>query len=117
MFIAIFFAGFFLLSSFSVDWINDTNHDFGEIPYGESVVYEFPFKNRGTEVLVIDNVRSSCGCTATEWSQEAIAPDSTGVIKVDYDAKDIGYFYKKIKVYFKGIRKPEKLTIEGDIVE
>lgn len=106
-----------IFSSLAVEWTNDTHHDFGDVIYGQSVVYEFPFKNVGTEPLVIDNVRASCGCTATEWPQEPIPPDSTSVITVDYDAKDKGYFYKKVKVFFQGIRKAEKLTIEGDVIE
>ncbi len=113
----LFVLSLFLLPGLAVDWPNDTHHDFGEVPYGKSIKYQFPFKNTGDEPLVIDNVRASCGCTLTDWPQDPIFPDSTGVITIDYDAKDKGYFYKKIKVYFQGIRKAEKLTIEGDIVE
>lgn len=107
----------FVLPELSMNWTNDTHHDFGDIPYGKAVKYQFQFKNTGDEPLVIDNVRSSCGCTLTDWPQDPVLPDSTGIILVDYDAKDKGYFYKKIKVYFQGLRKAEKLTIEGDIVE
>jgi hypothetical protein len=113
----LFLLSFLVLPELAVEWTNDTHYDFGDLPYGKAVQYEFPFKNVGDEALVIDNVRASCGCTLTDWPQDPIAPDSTGVILVDYDAKDKAYFYKKIKVYFQGIRKAEILTIEGDIVE
>ncbi len=117
MFISILLTGILLLQSLSVDWVDDTHYDFGEISYGIPVIYDFPFKNTGTEALIIDNVRASCGCTAIEWTQEPVLPDSMGYITVDYDAKDRGYFQKKIKVYFKGIRGAEKLTIEGEVID
>ncbi len=117
MYLKILTFTWLLFQSYAVDWQQGTHHDFQEIPFGKSIKYEFSFKNIGTEPLVIDNVRASCGCTATSWAQDPIPPDSTSVIKVDYDAKDKGYFYKKIKVYFKGIRKAEKLTVEGEVVE
>ena len=36
-----------------------------------------------------------------------------GVIKIEYDAKKLGFFYKKITVFFSNQRKAEKLSIEG----
>ena len=117
MYPILLFFSFLVLPGLTLDWTNDTHHDFGDIPYGKSVKYRFSFINKGEEAVVIDNVRSSCGCTLSEWPQDPILPDSTGIIKVDYDAKDKGYFYKKLKVYFQGVRKAQILSIEGDIVE
>ena len=43
-------------------------HDFGTIPQGGDGTYEFVFKNTGKEPLILNNVKSSCGCTKPEWS-------------------------------------------------
>jgi hypothetical protein len=55
---------FIVLPTLAVEWTNDTHYDFGDLPYGKAVQYEFPFKNVGDEALVIDNVRASCGMYA-----------------------------------------------------
>lgn len=96
-----------------VEWQGEMTYDFGDIRQGEPVVYEFMYTNTGTAPLLIDNVRVACGCTTPYWEEAPLAPDSTGIIRVEYDARDEGYFRKYIKVYFNGYRKAEKLHIEG----
>ncbi|MCB9266794.1 MAG: DUF1573 domain-containing protein [Lewinellaceae bacterium] len=96
-----------------VEWLTETTHDFGDIPQKKTAVFEFQFRNISDGALIIDNVRTSCGCTVPGWDTAAVSPDSTGVISVEYDARDLGYFNKKVKVYFNGQRRAEVLFIEG----
>ncbi|MEO1263037.1 MAG: DUF1573 domain-containing protein [Bacteroidota bacterium] len=96
-----------------VEWLNGTEYDFGELKKGVPASYEFQFKNIHTEPITIDNVRSTCGCTATEWEESVILPGEEGKIKIEYDARKAGYFYKKITVFFSAQRKSEKLSIVG----
>lgn len=101
------------LATIQVEWIGPTEHDFGDIVKGEPVRHAFVFRNEGNDPLVIDNVRTTCGCTTPGWPREAIAQDSTGTIEVEYSARTAGAFHKLVKVYFKGRRKAEKLYISG----
>lgn len=115
---ALLFSLFFLLNApaatgTAVEWLSPLTHDFGDLKQGVPVTHDFRFKNTGDEPLTIDNVRSSCGCTAIDWQEEAVAPGGHGVITIEYDAKREGYFYKKITVFFSNQRKGEKLYIEG----
>lgn len=96
-----------------VSWQTATTHDFGDIRHGEPVRVDFHFRNEGPDSLYIDNVRTSCGCTVPEWRDQPVPPDSIGTISVEYDAADSGYFEKRIKVYFNGYRRAERLLIEG----
>ncbi len=98
-------------------WLTPTTHDFGEIAQRQPVKYVFEFKNTTTEPLVIENVRAECGCTASDWEQEPVQPSQTGKISVTYDAVKNGVFYKKLTVWIKGQRKPEKLIVEGEVME
>lgn len=98
-------------------WITPTTHDFGEIAKKQPVKHVFEFKNTTTEPLVIENVRAECGCTASDWEQEPVQPAQTGKITVTYDAAKSGVFYKKLTVWIKGQRKPEKLIVEGEVLE
>ena len=100
-----------------VEWVTLTEYDFGEIPIKEPVTYKFEYKNIGDKPVTIDIVKAACGCTAPEWSDAPIEPDSIGVISVTYDAHKPGYFYKKVKVYFSGLEKAERLYMEGFVKE
>lgn len=105
------------ISSEKVIWVSPTTHDFGDIKQKQPVTHEFIFKNTSGKPLKIDNVRPSCGCTDPEWPENSIEPDSSAAIHIEYDARDMGYFYKTIKVYFKGQRRAEWLFIEGNVIE
>jgi len=94
-------------------WDTPTEHDFGDILQKRPVSFPFVLKNTSDEPFIIDNVRTTCGCTAPSWSYEPIEPGSYSTIEVTYDAKKIGYFKKKIKVFLSCQRKPEVLYIEG----
>lgn len=99
----------------SITWEGPTTYDFGTIPPKLPAEHNFVFRNTGSDTLWIDNVRTSCGCTSPDWSEDGVPPDSTGRIRVVYDSRDEGYFYKTIKVYFRGLRKPERLAVEGEV--
>lgn len=100
-----------------VEWEGETSYEMGDLIRNQPSTHEFVFRNVSGEPMVIDNVRTSCGCTVPEWDEVPIGPDSTGVIAVTYDARDLGYFKKKVKVYFSNQRKAEVLFIEGWVEE
>lgn len=64
-----------------------TSYDFGKILQGEVVSYTFRFTNVGDAPLLITSVDKSCGCTASEFNHEPIAPGESGQIKITYDSK------------------------------
>jgi len=64
-----------------------TEFDFGKILQGEVVSYTFHFTNVGDAPLLITGVDKSCGCTASEYSREPIAPGQSGQVKITYDSK------------------------------
>ena len=49
---------------------NKTVHDFGQIPQGIPVETEFVLTNQGNEVLLIKEVKTTCGCTVAGYSQD-----------------------------------------------
>ena len=97
-----------------ITW-NTLNHDFGEIRQGNGVVFDFIFTNNTPDSLTIDNIRTTCGCTAASWQENAVQPHTASIIPVQFDASESGYFEKTIKVYFKKIRKPVLLAISGEV--
>ena len=103
---------FFLLTE-PVHWLSDRDYEFEQVTHQEPVTCFFRFKNTTDAPILIDNVRTTCGCTAPDWSPAAVEPDSISEIKVVYDAQKTGYFKKKIRVFFSHQKRAEILTIAG----
>jgi len=56
------------------------SHDFGDVPIGEGtagVSHTFHLRNHGSEPVVIEHVRPSCGCTAAKLSTRTVEPGGT----------------------------------------
>lgn len=75
----------------------DNLHDFGTVPEGPKVTYEFTFLNEGNIPLVITNAQASCGCTSPQFPREPILPGKKGKISVTYTTEGHpGKFSKSI---------------------
>ena len=98
---------------------DEYKHDFGTIrENGGKVSAVFTFTNRGDSPLVISKVTTSCGCTASEWTQEPVAPGEQGYIKATYDpANRTNFFNKSVTVYSNGNPSKIVLTIQGTAVK
>ena len=72
-------------------------------------------KNIANEAITLQTARTTCGCTAANWTESSIAPGATGEVRIEYDAFQTGDFSKKIKVFFDKQRKAEVLKIKGSV--
>jgi hypothetical protein len=63
------------------------SHDFGKMPVGDKVSYDFKFTNTGKSPLIITDGYASCGCTKPEWPKTPIKPGDTGVIHVTFNSQ------------------------------
>ena len=73
-------------SVFAQITVENESYNFGELIQGDKGAHIFKFRNIGNAPLILNNVLSTCGCTAPEWSKEPIPADSTGIIKVVFDS-------------------------------
>lgn len=92
------------------------SHDFGTIPQNEPVNVKFSFTNTGDAPLFIKEVKTSCGCTATDYPTSAIAPGENASVTAEYNAKKVGAFSKTITVVTNVEGEDIALKIKG-IVE
>lgn len=97
---------------------SETTFDFGSINEADGKVsHTFEVTNTGKADLVIENVRGSCGCTVSEWSKTAIAPNKKGVVSVTYNpANRPGNFNKTITVSNNSDENKVLLSIKGNVV-
>lgn len=65
----------------------ESEWDFGTINEGDRVEHVFNFTNTGTEPLVLEKCKGSCGCTVPQCPKEPIAPGESGEIKVAFNSK------------------------------
>jgi hypothetical protein len=61
-------------------------HDFGKVIQGELVTYAFKFKNTGKSDLVIANISTSCGCTASKYPKTPVKPGEENFVEVSFDS-------------------------------
>lgn len=93
----------------------ETEHDFGKIPQGKPVTYNFEVINNGTDSLKISNVQASCGCTTPEWEREKVqAPKEKTTIRVGYNAASEGPFTKSITITYNG-GQTKQIVIKGEV--
>lgn len=90
--------------------------NYGKVEKGANGNRVFKFKNEGTEPLVLNSVRASCGCTTPKWTREPIAPGEEGTINVKYDTNRLGNFHKTVTVQSNASNKTVVLTIKGQVL-
>jgi len=91
-------------------------HDFGKIPQGKPVSYEFTFTNTGEEPLIISNVESSCGCTVPKYTNTPVLKGKTGTITVTFNAASVQPSFAKAVTIKSNARTPNKLLyIKGEV--
>jgi len=88
-------------------------HDFGKIPQGTPVSYEFNFTNTGTEPLIISKVESTCGCTVPEYTTTPVKSGEQGKIKVTFDAAASSPFSKMVTIRSNAKTPVKALYIKG----
>lgn len=99
--------------------VENPKYDFGEVYQGELVPHVYKFTNVGDEVLKIDRVQSSCGCTAVLLSEKSIPPGGSGEVKANFDSSRFrGEVSKTIYVYTNDpVRATWQLQLKGKVLE
>ncbi len=91
--------------------------DYGEIKKGSDGVRVFEVKNIGDAPLIIEDVKSSCGCTVPKKPENPIMPGESGEIQVKYDTKRVGPIRKTVTVYSNSSEPVKALKIKGAVID
>ncbi|PIB35556.1 hypothetical protein BFP72_09210 [Reichenbachiella sp. 5M10] len=92
-------------------------YDFGDITQGDRVNYTFEFTNDGDTPLILSNVQTTCGCTASSWPREPIAPGASSKIDVTFNSTGkIGHQNKVITITSNATNNPERVKIVTNIL-
>ena len=96
--------------------MNVETHDFGKVPQGTPVTYDFEIKNISKEPVVVENTWASCGCTTPEKITEPIMPGKTVKLKVAYNAAAVAPINKDVFIKIAGIEGPKSVHITGEVL-
>ncbi|ULQ53069.1 DUF1573 domain-containing protein [Flavihumibacter fluvii] len=91
-------------------------HDFGTIPQGRPVTFDFQLTNTGKDLLKIENVSASCGCTTPKWSPDPVQPGQKSTITVGYNAAGEGIFEKSVTITYNG-SQTKTIYIKGQVAK
>jgi len=95
----------------------EESHDFGDITQGDKVDYVFEFENTGNEPLILSNVLTTCGCTATSWPRNPIPPGKGGEIAVTFNSSGkLGQQNKVVTVISNAVNGQEKVRIVTNVL-
>lgn len=82
----------------TIEWV-EPNRSFGTVKEGDSLQFDYHFKNTGRHPLFISGVKPSCGCTVVKYPEEAVMPGREGVMKVRFNTyNQPGEVHKTITV-------------------
>ncbi|RAI83745.1 DUF1573 domain-containing protein [Algoriphagus yeomjeoni] len=91
--------------------------DFGDITQGDKVEHTFELTNTGSTPLIISNVAVTCGCTATSWPKEPIAPGKSSEIKVSFNsAGKMGKQNSVVRIYSNASEPIEKVSLISNVL-
>ncbi|NRD23136.1 DUF1573 domain-containing protein [Winogradskyella litoriviva] len=120
--LVVVFVGLMSLGVFAQDTqakieFKTTTIDYGTIEKGSDGKRTFEFTNTGDAPLIIENAKSTCGCTVPSWPKKPILPGESGEIVVKYNTSRLNKIAKTITVTTNSNPKTIALRIKGMVVD
>jgi hypothetical protein len=102
----------------SIQWLDSTHQELGNITEGAQVEVTWRFKNTGTKPLIISQASASCGCTVAEKPEEAVAPGEESKIKAKFNSEGReGTQNKEVYVIANTSPNDHKLSFKIDVLK
>lgn len=91
-------------------------HDYGKIMENGDGTCVFTLTNTGKEPLILNDAKSTCGCTVPEWTKAPILPGKSTEIKVKYATNRVGQINKSVTITSNASNSPIVLRIKGEVL-
>jgi hypothetical protein len=66
--------------------VDPNQWDFGIVKPGVVLKHDFLLKNETSDILEINNIHTSCGCTASEAKKKSLLPQESTLISVSFNS-------------------------------
>jgi uncharacterized cupredoxin-like copper-binding protein len=99
-------------------YVPNTKIDFGDIPAGKIVKSQFVITNNGGDLLKIERVVSSCGCTAVEPDKKELKPGESTTAAVEFNSTGrVGMQQKYVTIMSNDKEKPQlMIEVVGNVI-
>ena len=95
---------------------SEEKHEFGDIIQGDVIEHIFEFSNGGNSPLILQDVKTTCGCTVPEWPRTPLAPGATAELKVKFNsAGKIGIQNKVITIISNATNQTSRVMIVTNV--
>lgn len=91
--------------------------DVGRTEFQVPVTATFELRNKSLRKLVISDVVPDCNCTKVEFPKGEIGAGDKFTVRMTYDARMLGHFYKQAAIVSNGSPKPVYITMKGVVLE
>lgn len=91
--------------------------DLGEIIKGRTYKARFTYTNRTDRRLVINDVKTSCGCMVSEWRKEPLEAGQSDELVITFKPDATGYNSKIITVSHNLSQRPVRLRVTANVNE
>lgn len=95
-------------------WLVASNIDYGQLLDREAHLDSLFLVNALPTTTVIENVRTTCGCTAATWPVAPIQPGEPFTIPITFRCLKSGYMQRKVEIWLSGKRKPLIAYVAAD---
>ena len=92
------------------------NVDLGTIIKGKKYKVNFEYTNRTDDLLIINDVKTSCGCMLSEWEKKPLTSQASANLIIEFTPEDLGYTSKTIMVSHNKSNYPVRLMIRANVV-
>jgi hypothetical protein len=97
--------------------LNERQYDFGDVFEGEKKEHVFEIENSGNKPLILANILTSCGCTATTWPRNPVNPgEKADIIVIFNSTGKMGNQKKIITILSNSANEREELEITAHVI-
>tara|TARA_B100000900_G_C20502496_1_gene684381 strand:+ start:733 stop:1137 length:405 start_codon:yes stop_codon:yes gene_type:complete len=94
----------------------EDKYEFGDIIQGDVIEHIFQFKNSGNAPLILQDVKTTCGCTVPEWPRTPLPPGETAELRVKFNsAGKVGIQNKVITVISNATNQTSRVMIVTNV--
>lgn len=92
-------------------------YNFGDIIQGDTIMHSFVFTNTGSEPLILNNVVTTCGCTATQWPKTPLNAGESAKIQVVFNSTGrFGMQRKIIRIRSNAMEPEVRVYLSGNVL-
>lgn len=101
----------------SLSLFSEQQIDLGKIKIDEECLFRFSYTNTMEQPVIINDVKTTCGCTVPSWEKKPLLPGKTETLTIKFTPNTLGFHVKKIFVYTNIDNDPIPLSMKAVVIK